>query len=80
MDLVLFTNGNKSIIASSEGGSFVLDSAIIFQDPNLFRDRFLYQMKRFFNIQNYSSINNIIISITGMIDTENKTIKGQLIK
>ena len=36
-------------------------------------------MQRFFNIQNYSSINNIIISVTGMIDTENKIIKRTIL-
>lgn len=74
MDIILFTNGNKSILASSDGASFVIDSALIFQDPDLFNERFLYQLRRLLSIKDFSQVGKITFAITGLIDTKNNVI------
>jgi len=74
MKLALFTNGSKSIAGTNNGISSVFDSLVIFQDPDLFTKRFLFQMQNRFNIKDFSEIRNLIIAVTAKIDAKNNKI------
>lgn len=75
MNLALFINGLKSIAATSNGMLSVFDSSLIFQDPDLFASRFLFQIQDHFFINDFTQIENVILALTGLLDTENNKIK-----
>lgn len=75
MKLALFTNGQKSIVATSNGMSAVMDSSLIFQDPDLFASRFFFQIQDHFFIDDFAQIENVILSLTGLVDIDKNIIK-----
>lgn len=77
MNIALFTYGRKSIIASNEGHKFSLDSILLYQDPELFSPRFLFQLHDLVKIDDMK-VDNIIIGLTGHIDgSKNRVIESR---
>lgn len=52
----------------------VIESKLLFQDPDLFEKRFLYLIKEKFGISEYSEVSKIILALTGVVDCEKKMI------
>lgn len=86
MDIALYTGGKKSILGGNDNVTstgFIIEeieSRLIYQNPDLVYSRLLTLLKKRFNITSYSDINQIIISLSGVLDTENnKIIKSLLL-
>jgi len=75
MDLSLFSNGQLTIIATSNGKEIALESMLLFLDPDYFARRFLYQAQEELGIDKYSDVQNIIFALTGDVDIENKVLR-----
>ena len=75
MKLALFFNGQKLIAGTDNGQSSFFDSSLIFQDPDLFTARFLFQIRVRFGIDDLEQIENLVLAISGVMDNKNNRIK-----
>lgn len=74
MNLALYTNGQKSVIASLNQKTIPIDSLLLFQNPDLFTSRFFEFIKHKLEVTDPSQIDTIVIALTGLIDEGKKSI------
>lgn len=74
MDIALFTNGQKALLGKSNGVYSIIDPLLIFQNPDLFTDRFFFQLQRQLEINELGEIDKVIIALPGTHNTENNVI------
>lgn len=71
MEIALHTTENKTVIALKKGGKIAVlrsfNPKMIFQDPNLVRERFLQIIKNSFEIEDIGNLDRLIFSIPGTI-------------
>ena len=77
MEISLFTSSNKTVLARRSGKIIehvVLDSRIIFQNPDLLRDRLLLTLNKKLGVIDPGQIKKMVFGISGIVDSESGSI------
>ena len=74
MDIALYTGGRTSILGGKDFISEEIETRLIYQNPDLVYQRLLTFLQRRFNINTFSEIDKMIISLSGEMDVENNKI------
>ena len=80
MEIALFSTGTKTLLGvKNENGridNVIIDSLLIFQDPDLVVERLMLTLKNRFDIQDPSKISRMCFGLSAILNEE----KGQIIK